>query len=460
MSDTRKARATVPRKPRRSALRETDAHIVRQDLAAVLVLLRQAEALTRLELEAQTGLGRAAVSDRLAALSDLGLVEEGEAGKSSGGRAPRLIRFRRDAGVVLVAVVGQSALGMGVADLAGTLVFEHHEATAADLAPGAVIARLITLFDWALEQLSFTSEDAWSIALSLPGPMDGPTDGSMDAASWRGVPVAMELMTRYRCSVHLRSRIQMMTLGEMRQSLAANSNLLVIDVGKEINAGVISGGHLHLGAQHSAGLLGHTPVTGAVEPCRCGNNGCLETQVGSAALAADGVAAAIAGRSDALAAVLASKGALDAIDVLQCAQGGDGVAAELLARAGRLIGSAAATLVNVLNPSAIVLTGRIAQTGDVLLAAFRETLYRTCHPLVTRDLVIMRSVLGSSGSLVGAAIVATDALFEADMLAGWVGTGTPSQHPALLERIDEAERQRPVPSVQPPSAFAASERAP
>lgn len=455
MSESRKARAKVPRKPRQSAVRETEAHVDRQDLAAVVALLREGVALTRLELEAETGLGRAAVSDRLAALVDLGLVQEGEAGKSSGGRAPRLIGFRRNAGAVLVAVVGQSTLGMGVADLAGTLVFEHHEATAADLAPDAVVARLVTLFDWALEQLSFTSEHAWSIALSLPGPMEGP----VDAASWLGVPVAMQLMTRYRCSVHLRSRIQMMTLGEMRQSPAAHSNLLVIDVGKEINAGVISAGHLHLGAQHSAGLLGHTPVAGAVDLCWCGNNGCLETQVGSAALAADGRAAAIDGRSDALAAVLASKGALTAIDVLQCAQGGDGVAAELLANAGRLIGSAAATLVNVLNPSAIVLTGRIAQTGDMLLAAFRETLYRTCHPLVTRDLITLRSVLGSSGSLVGAAIVATDALFEADTLAGWVGTGTPLQHPALLARIDEAERQRPELSVQPPSTFADSELA-
>ena len=440
-------------------MREADARIDRQDLAAVLVLLRQGEALTRLQLETETGLGRAAVSDRLAALVDLGLVEEGEAGKSSGGRAPRLIRFRRNAGAVLVAVVGQSTLGMGVADLTGTLVFEHHEATTADLAPDAVVARLVTLFDWALEQLSFTSEDAWSIALSLPGSMDAPMDGSMDTASWRGVPVASQLMTRYSCSVHLRSRIQMMTLGEMLQSSTANANLLVIDVGKEINAGVISAGHLHLGAQHSAGLLGHTPVAGADAPCRCGNNGCLETQVGSAAIAADGTAAAIEGRCDPLAAVLESKGVLTVIDVLQCAQGGDSVAAELLARAGRLIGSGAATLVNVLNPSAIVLTGRIAQTGDVLLAAFRETLYRTCHPLVTRDLTIMRSVLGSSGSLVGAAKVATDSLFEVDTLAGWVGTGTPLQHPELRARIDEVKRQRQAPSVQPPSAFATSEQA-
>ena len=454
MSETRKGRATAPRKTRQSASRKADAQVDRQDLAAVLVLLRQGEGFTRLQLEAETGLGRAAVSERLATLTDLGLVEEGEAGKSSGGRAPRLIHFCRNAGVVLVAVVGQSTLGMGVADLNGTLVFEHHESTAADLAPDVVIARLETLFDWALEQLSFTIDDAWSIALSLPGPMDG----SMDAACWQGVPVAMQLMTRYGCSVHLRSRIQMVTLGEMLQSVTDNANLLVIDVGKEINAGVISAGHLHLGAQHSAGLLGHTPVTGAEAHCRCGNIGCLETQVGSAAIAADGTAAALAGRCDPLAAVLESKGVVTAIDVLQCAQGGDSVAAELLARAGRLIGGAAATLVNVLNPSAIVLTGRIAQTGDVLLAAFRETLYRNCHPLVTRDLTITRSVLGSSGSLVGAAIVATDALFEADKLAGWVGTGTPLQHPELLARIDKAKQQHEAPSVQPPSAFATSER--
>ena len=452
----------MPRKPRRSARREADELPERQDLAAIVTLLRRREAFTRQEIEAETGLGRAAVTDRLGSLVGLGLVEEGEAGPSSGGRAPRLVHFRRGAGTVLVAVVGQSTLGVGVADLAGSLTFEHHEPTALDLAPQAIVARLITLFDWALEQLGFDDDAVWSIALSLPGRADTAGDvvptgaSSGDTDSWRGMPVAERLMLRYRCSVHLRSRIQMMTLGERRFGMDRTvDDLVVVDVGKEISAGVISNGRLHLGAQHASGLLGHVPVTGASEPCRCGNVGCLETQVGSAALAAAGAQVARDGRSEALAATLAASGSLTAIDVLQCAQNGDSVAAELLARAGRLVGTATATLANVLNPAVIVLTGRVAQADDVLLAAFRETLYRTCHPLVTRDLIIMRSRLGSSGALVGAAIVASDALFEPARLAGWVGTGTPARHPALLARLEDIEGQRPPSQVEPPGSSTA-----
>ena len=458
MSAARKPRASVPRKPRRSAPPEAGAPGERQDLAAIVTLLRGREAFTRQELEAETGLGRAAVSDRLAALTALGLAEEGEAGPSSGGRAPRLVRFSKGAGLALVAVVGQNTLGIGVADLAGTLVFEHHETTATDLPADAILARLVALFDWALEQLSFAAEAVWSIALSLPGDADAPPgaagpEGGLGAGSWRGTPLVSRLSERYRCDVHLRSRIQMMTLGELRFGMETPvADLVVVDVGKEIAAGVISGGRLHLGAQSAAGLLGHSPVAGATAPCRCGNLGCLETCAGSAALAAYGAEAARVGRSAALAAVMRDAGTLTAIDVLQCARDGDLFAAELLAQAGRLVGATAATLVNVLNPAVIVLTGRLAQGGDVLLAAFRQALYRTCHPLVTRDLIIMRSRLGSSGALVGAAIVATDAVFDPRILAGWVGGGTPARHPALAARLAELERSA-LCRAEPPDAL-------
>ena len=51
-------------------------------------------------------------------------------------------------------------------------------------------------------------------------------------------------------------------------------------------------------------------------------------------------------------------------------------------------------------------------SGDVLLAAIRETVYRRSLPLATRELVIQRSSLGSLAGVTGAAAMVADQLFS------------------------------------------------
>ena len=97
-------------------------------LVDLLNLIRADDPTTRHELERKSDLGRAVVSDRLTMLADLGLIDESELGTATGGRAPRLVRLAAKQGRVLVATLDQSALGVGVADLSGKLLTEHHEA--------------------------------------------------------------------------------------------------------------------------------------------------------------------------------------------------------------------------------------------------------------------------------------------------------------------------------------------
>jgi predicted NBD/HSP70 family sugar kinase len=90
------------------------------------------------------------------------------------------------------------------------------------------------------------------------------------------------------------------------------------------------------------------------------------------------------------------------IEVSQAAQIGDAASSAILSKSGHLIGQVVATLANALNPEMIVLSGTLVQTNDNLLAGIREAVYGASHPLVTRDLRIIRSQMGSSAGLVGA----------------------------------------------------------
>ena len=131
---------------------------------------------------------------------------------------------------------------------------------------------------------------------------------------------------------------------------------------------------------------------------------------------------------------------------------GDPFAAELLARSGRLIGTTIAALSNAFNPSLIVLGGPWAQHSDILLAAIREEVYRRSHPLVSRDLKIVRSQISGTATLSGLALSILDEIFAPYPLARWVKHGSPLTHPVPVAAIAGAKRDlvaRAAPRLPP-----------
>ena len=98
-----------------------------------------------------------------------------------------------------------------------------------------------------------------------------------------------------------------------------------------------------------------------------------------------------------------------------------------------------ATLINVLNPSIIVLGGELAQTGEICLAAIREGIYRHAQPLVSRDISIVHSRMGRSAGLVCAAAVVVAELFTPAFLGEWILSGTPLAHAGVGGLLAAAE---------------------
>jgi len=438
--------ATAQRRPRVG--RPTTLESGGPSLAVVLSLVR-AGALTRLDIERESELRRAAVADRLATLERLGLVEEGELGRPSGGRAPRYVRFRASAGVILVAHVDRMSLAVGLADLAGNLVVEHHEAADLAFGPEPILDRLTTLFYWLLDERG-GKEAAWAVGVALPEAAlveanDGDTFGiaTLDVLrAWRSVDFAEELSLRFGAPAFPRSNAQMMTLGEMRAGAGLGvEDLVCVRVDRSVSAGVVCGGRLHPGAHGLAGLFGHAPTgEGGDVPCHCGAKGCLDAVASAEAIERAAIFAAAGGRSRYLADVMARQGDVTANDVSHGAQLGDAFCAELLSRSGRLIGESLAPIVNLLNPAVVVLAGALAHSGEILLAAVREAIYRRSHPLATRDLRIVRSQLAGSAELVGAAGHAVDQVFAS--ARGWVPAGSPRRGPSFLAYLAEAKARR------------------
>ena len=195
--------------------------------------------------------------------------------------------------------------------------------------------------------------------------------------------------------------------------------MIVVKIGTGIGAGIISNGRIHRGAQGSAGDVGHIQVVDDTSIiCRCGNVGLPRGARGWR-----GNRRATERRQPGRDAASGSVAALDqhgrvtATDVARAASFGDPVSVALLQSAGRRVGLMLASVVNLFNPSLVVVGGGVAQSGDQLLAAIRETVYRRSLPLATRELIIHRSSLGALAGVIGASSMVVEQLFSREAMA-------------------------------------------
>jgi glucokinase-like ROK family protein len=399
-----------------------------QGLVTVLDYVRSHGSSSRAGLVHATGLSRAVVTQRVGELIDYGVLAEGDLGPSTGGRAPRLVRFRADAGHLLVADLGATSMDVALADLSGTILAHVQEPCDIAAGPETILEHVEELF---VQSLGVESQagSLWGIGIGVPGPVEFDTGRPIAPPimpGWDRYPVR-ERFAEYQVPVWVDNDVNVMAVGERRAGIArGHDNVVFVKIGTGIGAGIVVKGRLHRGAQGCAGDVGHIQITDdPAVVCRCGNIGCLEALAGGGALGRDAESAGREGRSPFLGRLLEEKGSLDAADVARGATHGDPTCVELLTNAGRQVGHMLASVVNFFNPSLIVIGGGVAGAGDQLLATIRETVYRRSLPLATRELVVKRSELGDRAGVVGAAAIVTDELFRPTHLRQWLDVGTP-----------------------------------
>jgi glucokinase-like ROK family protein len=405
-------------------------------LVVVLDEIRFGRSRSRAELVARTGLGRAIVAQRVGELIERGLVAEGDVGPSTGGRPPRQLTFRADGGHILVADLGATSIDVAVTTLDGRILGHHDEPARIEAGPEACLDRVDALFEALLRTTQGLAGRLWGIGIGVPGPVEFESGRPISPPimpGWDGYPIRERFTARYGAPVWVDNDVNVLALGEWRSGVAAgHANVVVVKIGTGIGAGIISDGHLHRGAQGSAGDVGHIQVVDdPAVVCRCGNVGCLEALAGGEAIGRAGQAAAEAGRSARLQIALDQHGTVTAEDVARAASFGDPVAVALLQEAGRRVGSMLASVVNFFNPSLIVIGGGVANSPDQLLAAIREAIYRRSLPLATRDLLVQRSSLGGLAGVIGASAMVVDQLFARDSIARWIEAGEPSGAPEV-----------------------------
>lgn len=395
-------------------------------LLRIVNLVRTGEAVTRPEIGRLTGLGRGVVTQRVDAGIEMGFLEDGEFGPSSGGRAPRRLRFRAERGVIVICALGALHLRVGLAHLDGRIVAADHEAWDIARGPEETLEVAFRMLDGLLGAAG--GPDVWAVAVGVPGPVDferGSPVAPPIMPGWNGFDVRGRFATRFDAPVWVDNDVNLLALAERARRGDDAIDLIYCKIGTGIGAGLLTRGRIHRGATGSAGDVGHVRLPDSSEPCRCGKRGCLEAEAGGWAVVREAERALANGATGALAAF----DALTPEAVAVAATNGDALAIALVEHSAQRVGESLAALVNMFNPSVIVVGGAVSAAGEPFLAQVRQRVYELSLPLATRDLAIVRSHGDADEPLRGGAALAIEQLFEATF-PRWFTAGRPS-----IERI-------------------------
>jgi glucokinase len=202
------------------------------------------------------------------------------------------------------------------------------------------------------------------------------------------------------------------TWGEYRAGAGVgSSDMVMVTLGTGIGGGIVAGGRLVEGAHRYAGELGHMVVDPNGTRCPCGKWGCWERYASGTGLGVLGRELATAGSAP----VLTARAGGDPEDVkgehvTAAAATGDPAAVEIMRRFGWWVALGLVNLVNLLDPSTIVVGGGLVEAGEVLLAPVRRAFGELAMASVRRvPPQIVAARLGSRAGAVGAALLAANA---------------------------------------------------
>jgi predicted NBD/HSP70 family sugar kinase len=353
----------------------------RRNLGAVLRLVHERGEMRQVEISDALGLTRGTGISLVEELIDLGLASQrsGEAASRRGRPSPLIGASR--AVVVVTAEIAAAAARVDVVALGGTpiagvdLPINPHE-----LGPRRTFRRVVASVSELLDEAPPVR--VVGAAVAVHGAVDdrrrvifAPNLGwdDTDVGALDGL-LAEALPQLPMPPVIVGNDADLGALGELRRGAGrGRGHFLYLSAERGVGGGIVADAQVQLGESGFAGEVGHLKVGASTQDCACGQRGCWETEIGSAALERHG---------------------------------------EDLEPVATWLGRGLGILVPILQPGLVILGGHLAQLATTHRRAIDAALRESGPPRLTRSIELVGSELGKEAALVGAAELAFERLLS------------------------------------------------
>lgn len=383
-----------------------------KDLLEILETIYSQGEASRKGLSEKIGFAPSYIGTLVAELRRRGLVEEGGRSPSRAGRRRVLLHVVPDLAHLIGIRVGRANTRIVVTDLMGKVLSLKKVPTEIRKGEQHVFNVINKELDATLEMDQLIK----AIGVAISGVIDRNSGTVLfwpKVPGWINTPLRHRVQSRYGLPVVVEDSVRTMALAEKKFGQAKGySNFVYVVVSMGIGAAIYINNYLYLGAGDLAGELGHATIDESGELCSCGNRGCLEVYASGWAIINRVKSGLQQGVHSSLAQAMEKNPELLSIEkIVDAARDRDQFAHTVLWEAGSHLGTGVATIVNLLNPQAIVLGGEVPRAARSLLLKplFNSLRGRTFHRSV-RNLKVIVSRLGGESGAVGAAVLAAEKL--------------------------------------------------
>jgi len=343
------------------------------------------------------------VTKALIELVEAGFITESGHAPSSGGRKPLMYSLNAGTLYIVAVAMDQLYLKITITDILKNPVVpvETHELKL--LNNTEALPKLVFIINDVIQRSGVDRDKIIGAGIGTPGftnhklginysYLQPPGDESFQGYMERelAIPVGID------------NDSSLIALSELKFGLAkGKEEVMVINIGWGVGLGMIVNGVLFRGFTGYAGELSHIPISESDILCDCGKRGCLETE-GTLKVVTD---KAIKGIHEGNISGLKYEDDPEKMSeaIMVAANKGDQYAIELLSDMGYKIGKAIAILIHIMNPELVVLSGRGAAVGKILLAPIQQALNKYCIPRLSEHTDVKVSTIGRKAELTGAA---------------------------------------------------------
>ncbi|MGW6456073.1 ROK family transcriptional regulator [Streptomyces sp. NPDC055078] len=331
------------------------------DRAALELLLEHGPS-SRTKIGKLTGLSKPTASQLLVRLEAAGLVVA--TGTTEGRPGPNAQLYAINPGAAFAAGLDVTPLRIraAVADITGATVGEFELPTPGRRAESAV-RRVTTALDGAVRAAGLTLADIHRLVIGTPGAFD-PSTGRLRYAShlpgWHSPALLDDMAAALPMPVEYENDVNLVAVAEQRLGVAqGHENFMLLWNEEGLGAALVIGGRLHRGFTGGAGEVGFLPVPGTplVRRVTKANSGGFQELAGAQALPGlareMGVAEIGHGHYTEVASAL----------VARAADSSSGPYQRFLGAYATSLATGLASMVAVLDPELVVLSGEVIAAG-------------------------------------------------------------------------------------------------
>jgi glucokinase-like ROK family protein len=319
-----------------------------------------------------------------------------------------------NSGAAIGVDIGGTWIKAGLVDREGHIRFPARVPTGARGGREAIVSATVEAIDRVLRSTRQAKIEPIGLGIASAGVIDV-HDGKVFAATenlpgWTGFDLRGFAEKRFHLPTCVENDAHAAVLAEMYfGSARLFNNFVAITIGTGVGGGVVVDRKLIRGQHGFAGSFGHSTLRQNGRPCTCGRAGCLEAYVSASALARE-----FRDRSGARGDNDALTDADMALKVSHLADAKDITAREAYSALAGYLAEGVASLFNVLDPDAVIVSGGLVEGKPWFIAEVEKRVAQLLHFGALRKPRIQLAAAVNEAGLLGAAVAVFNAPHEID----------------------------------------------